>query len=90
VITFHNDDAGWFDWLDSNPGGYFMQKSSSAAGMIIHRPNCPHIDREDIWSDGRMIRWTKRIKFCSVDTLKLDSLAQQETGLRARRCRDCF
>lgn len=90
VTTFHDDDAGWFRWLDSNPTGFFMQQAASGAGLMMHRSNCPHVDREEVWADGRVVRWTKRAKFCAVDQSELDLLAHQQTGLQARLCRHCF
>jgi hypothetical protein len=82
IITSDNE---FHDWLDANPGGYFLKaRRGSRPSPILHLSTCPHYDRSP------KVRWTHSLKACSTSRSELETFSRSEFGLEATRCRSCF
>jgi len=88
VTVFDRDDAGFFDWLDQNPDGYFLNTARNPTPqthVMLHLSSCPHIGRED-----RAEYTRKRVKLCSGQRVPLEQWAVRYTGDKPALCRSCF
>lgn len=48
ITIFKDDDGGFFGWLDDHPDGYFIncERKPKPNYLVLHRPSCPHFDRD--------------------------------------------
>jgi len=86
-ILFRDDDSGFFDWLDANSTGYFVnsERNPRPAYLVLHRPPCHHFDRSP------QVQWTKNyVKHCAIDRKELEAWAAREVGGELTLCRTCF
>lgn len=44
VVEFVDDDKGFFDWMQQNPSGYFINtpRKITASSITLHRSGCQH------------------------------------------------
>lgn len=44
VISFKDNDRGFFTWLEDNPDGYFInsERNPKPRYLVLHRPGCSH------------------------------------------------
>ena len=87
VDLFRDDDHGFFDWLDSNPNGFFINTARNPKPdyLVLHRPDCSHIDRRP------SMNWTKDyIKLCANRRSDLEEWASSAVGGEVTLCRTCF
>jgi hypothetical protein len=74
VIEFHNDEAGYEDWLRlHNHDGYVVTKKGR--DWALHRADCDHISSTD--ADGAL--YTRNPKLCSTDRAALDREARKRS-----------
>jgi hypothetical protein len=87
ITIFRDDDAGFFDWLDANQGGYFVntERNPKANYLVLHAAACSHFDRSP------SMHWTKDyVKVCSTDREELEDWAADAVGGEVTLCRSCF
>ena len=87
VVTFRDDDAGFFGWLDAHPDGYFInaERSPKPNYLVLHRPGCGH------FKGAPSVNWTKDyIKTCSEQRDELERWAEESVGGEVTLCKDCF
>jgi hypothetical protein len=85
--TYRDDDDAFFDWLESNPEGFFVntERDPKPSYLVLHRPQCPH------FKGGESLHWTKDyVKVCSADRLELEEWASKTVGGEITLCRSCF
>ena len=84
---FRDDDAGYNEWLASNPGGFVVNlPRTGAAPRVLHRATCRTITGTSAegltWTAGQYIKW------CFPDAAELLAAGSGETGTFVR-CRIC-
>jgi hypothetical protein len=87
VVVFRDDDTAFFEWLDQNPGGYFLnsERNPKATYLVLHLASCSHIDRSPT------LNWTKEyVKICSDVRSDLEEWAGETVGGEVTLCRTCF
>lgn len=87
IERFRDDDRGFFDWLDRNPHGFFINtvRNPKPDYLVLHRPECSHIDRNP------SMHWTKDyIKLCAARRQDLEEWAASAVGGEVTLCRTCF
>jgi len=86
VEVFDDDDGAFFDWLDRNPDGYFLNTSRNpTVPPTLHLGSCEHIGRLPTY------RYTKlRVKVCSRDRRDLEQWSADRVGGEPTKCRSCF
>lgn len=87
IRVIMDDDGGFFDWLDGNPDGYFIntERSPKPTYLVLHVASCSHFDRSP------SVRWTKDyVKVCSIDRRALEEWAADSVGGEVTLCRTCF
>jgi len=87
ATVFRDDDSGFFEWLDENPGGYFInsERNPRPTYLVLHRPSCPH------FKGSPKLKWTKDyVKVCSSDRVELEEWASETVGGEVTLCRTCF
>jgi hypothetical protein len=87
ITVFRDDDLGFFDWLDENPEGYFVnsERNPKPTYLVLHYATCPHIDRSP------SLHWTKEyVKICSAVRPDLEEWAAGSVGGEVTLCRSCF
>ncbi|MGH3071404.1 MAG: HTH domain-containing protein [Gaiellaceae bacterium] len=87
VVVYRDDDAGFFDWLDQHPSGYFINtdRTPNPNYLVLHHSGCPHIDRSP------SVKWTKAyIKICSTSRAELEGWSTEVVGGEPTLCRHCF
>jgi hypothetical protein len=84
--TFQDDDAGFHEWLDTHPHGYFInaERSLRSDPFVLHRADCSHFDRDPSLS------WTgEYIKVCAETQFMIERWARS-AGHEPSRCSTCF
>ena len=84
---FKDDDAGFPEWLQDNPDGYFIhsERNPKPTCLVLHRPRCPRC------RGSSAVRWTRDcIKFCSRSRGELEEWAADTAGGEVTLCRSCF
>jgi hypothetical protein len=87
ITVFRDDDAGFFDWLEENPEGYFInsERNPKPTFLVLHQARCSHIDRSP------SLDWTKEyVKICSARRSDLEEWAVDSLGGEVTLCRSCF
>jgi HB1, ASXL, restriction endonuclease HTH domain len=87
VVTFRDDDGGFFGWLDAHPNGYFInaERSPKPNYLVLHRPGCGH------FKGAPSVNWTKDYtKTCSDQRDELERWAEESVGGEVTLCKDCF
>lgn len=87
VELFKDDDAGFLEWLQDHPDGYFVNsdRNPKPTYLVLHRPGCPH------YKGGGAVHLTKDyIKFCSPRRGELEEWAANTVGGEVTLCRSCF
>ena len=87
LTVFHDDDEGFFEWIDANPEGYFIntERNPKPNYLVLHRPECPHFDRSS------KAHWTRDyIKICSLGRPELEEWAEETVKGEVTLCRTCF
>src|SRR2546421_606826 len=87
VVTFRDDDAGFHEWLDDHPHGFFInaERNPKPNYLVLHIPSCHHFDRSS------SLNWTKDyIKICSDRRTELEEWAEQSVGGEVTLCSGCF
>lgn len=60
MVEFHDDDAGYMDWLAGHPSGFVVNVRANAGPgyVVLHRASCRHIAaaRDDRAYTGRGYR----------------------------------
>jgi hypothetical protein len=87
VQLFRDDDKGFFDWLDENPNGFFINAARNPKPdyLVLHKSDCSHIDRNP------SMNWTKEyIKLCASSRSDLEEWATSVVGGEVTLCRTCF
>jgi hypothetical protein len=87
VTIFRDDDEGFFEWLERNPDGFFIntERKPNRAYLMLHRPQCPH------FKGGESLHWTKGyVKACSPQRDVLEEWATETVGGDVTPCRSCF
>ena len=87
ITVFQDDDEGFFDWLDANPDGYFVntERNPKPTYLVLHASPCPHIDRKP------SLNWTKDyVKICSLSRADLEGWAADAVRGEVTLCRNCF
>jgi hypothetical protein len=88
VITFHNDDAGYLEWIQDNPLGYLIncQVNPSSRYVVLHRASCHTIS-------GRPTRgreWTAQYKkVCAKVSRELEEWSLAVVNVPPQRCGTC-
>jgi hypothetical protein len=85
--TYRDDDDAFFDWLNDNPEGYFIntERNPKPNYLVLHRPQCPH------FKGSESLHWTKDyVKICSLDRTELEQWASDIVGGEVTLCRSCF
>jgi hypothetical protein len=86
-MIFRDDDGAFFDWLEENPEGYFIntERNPSPTFLVLHRSQCPH------FKGGGDVHWTKNtVKVCSDAQAALEEWAANTVGGEVTLCRSCF
>jgi len=84
---FQDDDDAFFEWLEANPDGYFIntERNPKPNYLVLHQPQCPH------FKGGGNVHWTKDyVKVCSADRGELEEWALNTVGGEVTLCRSCF
>jgi len=87
LTVFQDDDEGFFEWIDANPEGYFIntERNPKPNYLVLHRPECPHFDRSP------KAHWTRDyIKICSPGRSELEGWAEEAVKGEVTLCRSCF
>ncbi len=87
ITHFMDDDAGFLDWIEANPDGYFVntERNPKPNYLVLHRSSCPHL------KGGSDLHWTKDyVKFCSTDSGELEEWAARSVGGGPTLCHSCF
>jgi hypothetical protein len=87
VVMFKDDDEGFFEWQESNPGGVFIntERKPNPNYLVQHRSGCPH------FKDSASVRWTTDyVKICSGDRGALDEWARATVGGEVTLCGTCY
>jgi hypothetical protein len=85
IICFRDDDAGFLQWREDNPNGFFLntERKPGPGYLMLHRSSCPH------FTDSPL-HWTKDyVKFCSPGRANLEDWAARAVG-DVKHCRTCF
>ena len=86
-MLFQDDDDGFFDWIEGNPDGYFIncERNPKPTYLVLHRPQCPH------FKGAPELHWTKGyVKVCSESRAELEDWARDTVGGDVTLCRTCF
>jgi hypothetical protein len=78
VITFHDDDAGYADWLIDNPAGYVLNVEPPFS--VLHRADCPHLSPR---REGRLTVLYPKV--CSTEPPALEAPARWCSFCEQRR-----
>jgi hypothetical protein len=85
---FRDNDSGFFDWLDNNTDGFFIntERSPNPNYLVLHVVGgCGH------FKGAPSAHWTKDyVKLCSSNRDALESWAEETVGGEVTLCRDCF
>jgi hypothetical protein len=91
MIEFHDDDAGYLDWIARHLNGFVLnvRETPDPEYVVLHRARCPSIStsREPGAYTERSYR-----KYCSESVEDLRHAARQEgrrDGSFSRRCGMC-
>jgi hypothetical protein len=87
VTVFREDDQGFFEWLDANHGGYFINcdRNPNPRYLVLHLSSCSHIDR----SPSK--HWTREyVKVCSQARHDLEEWAHETVDGDVTLCGSCF
>lgn len=87
VTVFRDDDEAFFEWLEDNPEGYFINtyRNPKRDYLHLHQPQCQH------FKGGESLHWTKGyVKVCSTDRDELEEWAAETVGGEVTLCRSCF
>ena len=87
IELFKDDDDGFYEWMQHNPGGYFLntERTPKPTYLVLHRSGCSHFD------GSPDANWTKTyIKFCSRDRGQLEQWAATTISDDMTLCRSCF
>ena len=79
VVTFRDDDAGFHNWLDEHPDGFFVnaKRNPKPNYLVLHKSDCPHFDRSPV-------NWTKDyIKTCSGQRDELSAGQKKASAARS-------
>ena len=86
VVTFVDDEAGYLNWLESNPAGFVINayRKPTASYMVVHRAVCGHMNSEN------RTNYTKDYsKACSNDINQLLDWFRKRVGANPRQCPVC-
>src|SRR5205085_7162313 len=87
VVIFRDDDAGFFDWLDDHPNGFFVntERNPKPTYLVLHVSDCSHFDRSP------SLKWTHEyVKVCADRRDELEAWAEERVGGEITLCRSCF
>lgn len=82
IVTFHDDDIAYEDWVSVNPGYVLTERKSG--GYMTHDSSCSHLGRE---SDN--VRVTERPRRWARDKRHLTEWATAFGGSSPSECQDC-
>ena len=78
MITFRNDEAGYFEWVKRNRSGFIIniQRSLNPTGVKLHSATCGTVtDRY-----GGPYTTNQYVKVCSLDRRELIDWAREDVG----------
>jgi HB1/ASXL restriction endonuclease-like protein with HTH domain len=87
IELFKDDDDGFFEWIQHNPDGYFLntERNPKPTYLVLHRSGCSHFD------GAPEVHWTKAyIKFCARDRDELEQWAATTISDDVTLCGSCF
>jgi hypothetical protein len=89
VQKFQDNDAGYLDWLETNPHGFvlYAERSPRKEYLILHRATCKSISRVA----EPPVRWTTGgyLKVCATEINEIERWCRQEVGGNPQPCGQC-
>ena len=86
---FDRDDAGYVDWLESNPHGFVLNsyRGPKTSYLILHQAVCKSVSR----IADPPVRWTTSefIKVCATDVAEIEEWCGNKTGSSPQPCGMC-
>ena len=84
IKVFHDDDAGYEDWVAQH-GGYVLTESPRAPSYMLHDSDCRSLTR-----DPPSIRLTEKPRRWAARRQTLTEWTEHETGNRPLLCSWCM
>ena len=82
VITFHNDDDGYEQWVFRNDGYVLIQRTGRS--FMLHDSECSHLGKDnDINLTAKPRRWAKTRRV-------LVAWTEAEVGEQPLKCSNCM